>query len=229
MKANLLLFGIEARRSLVLWLLPFFVLIASYAAIVELPRGVWLWPHTSVAIQAALVLAGPVAAGLSAWVAARNRRRNIEELLSTTSHSATIRDLITWAATAAWLCLAYLLVAISLLLVTSLEATWSSPSVGPVLAGLFAICMHSAIGYVIGYFLPRLFTALLVTVFDYLIQGFVGFFFVSYLSPVATPIPDAFYDLSPNISVIQTLWFFGVSATVLGLVSLRLKEKVVDQ
>lgn len=225
MRANLSLLGVEARRSLALWLLPFFAALTGYTAIGELPRGVWLWPHTSVAIQGALVLVGPLAAGLSAWVAARNRRRNIDELLTTTPLSAAVRDLTTWAAATIWICLGYGLAAISLLLLTLLGATWDSPTLGPVLAGLFALCMHSAVGYAIGYYFPRLFTPLLVAILSYLIQGFAGFFLGSYLSPVATPEPDAFYGLFPNISATQTLWFFGACATALGFVALKGRER----
>lgn len=225
MRANLSLLGIEARRSLALWLVPFFAALMSYTAIGELPRGVWLWPHTSVAIQDSLVLVGPFAAGLSAWVAARNRRRNIEELLITTPFSAAIRDLTTWGATAAWICLGYVLVTAALFLSTFSGATWGAPSAGPVVAGTFALCMHSAVGYAIGYLLPRLFTALFVAVLDYLIQGFAGYFWGSYLSPVATPFPDAFYGVFPDVSALQTLWFASASAAALAFVALKATEK----
>lgn len=227
MKENRLsLFRIELRRSLALWLLPLFVVVTGYAAIGELPEGVWLWPHTSVSVQAALVLVGPLAAGLSAWVAARNRRQNIEELLVTAPLSAAARDLTTWAATAALICFSYVLVAVSLILATLWGATWGAPAVGPVLAGLFALCMHSAIGYAVGYFLPRLFTAPLVAIADYLLQGYIGFFLVSFLSPVATPNADAFYGLYPTVSATQAVWFLGVSAIALGLVALRGRVRV---
>jgi hypothetical protein len=224
MRGNLSLLSIEMRRSLSLWLLPFFAIVMCYVTFRELPKGVWLWPHTSVAIQTSLILTGPLAAGLSAWVAARNRRRDIEELLITTPLSAATRDLTVWMATAAWICFGYVLVTATLLLATLSEATWGSPSMGPIVAGFFALAMHSAAGYAIGYLSPRLFTALFVAVLDYLIQGFTGYFLGSYLSPVATPFPDAFYGVFPNISMLQTLWFFGASAAVLGLVTLKSRE-----
>lgn len=225
MSENVSLLGIEARRSLALWLLPIFAASTGFVALGELPAGIWLWPHTSVAMQNTLVLVGPFAAGLSAWVAARNRRQSIEELLITTPLPTAIRELMTWAGTAVWICLGYVLVTASLLLITLMGATWGSPAPGPIFAGLFGLCMHSAVGYAIGFCLPRLFTALLVAILDYVVQGVLGYFFVIYLSPVATPTPDAFYGTFPAISAMQSLWFFGVSVTALGIVALISQQR----
>lgn len=221
MRTNLLLLRIEARRNLGLWFFPFIAVLIGYTATETLPEGVWLWPHTSVAIQATLVVVGPIAAGLSAWVAGRNRRRNIEELLATTPRPTAIRDLIAWTATAAWICLGYVVATILMLYLTYLGATWGSPTLGPLLAGFFALCMDSAVGYAVGYFLPRLFTAPLVAVLMYMVQGVVGFNLGSYLSPVATPFPDVFYGVFPDISAPQSLWFSGIAGTGLALVVLK--------
>lgn len=218
------LLGLEARRSLTLWFFPIFAVLTGYAVLGELPTGVWLWPHTSVALQNSLVLVGPFAAGLSVWVAARNRRQSIDELLITTSLSTTVRELMTWAGAAIWICLGYILATAILLFITLMEATWGAPALGPIFAGLFALCMHSAVGYVIGFLLPRLFTAFLVAILDYVIQGILGYFFIVYLSPVATPVPDAFYGVFPNISAMQSLWFLGVSVLALGTVALVSRE-----
>lgn len=86
--SGLRLFGIEFRRNLGLLLfLPAVVGLVSTSFDV-LPRGVWLWGATAGAIRGSLVLAGPVAAGLAAWVAGRNRRRGMEEMLAITPRPA---------------------------------------------------------------------------------------------------------------------------------------------
>lgn len=221
MRASLALLNIEARRNLGLWAFPFLAMLIGYTTAETLPRGVWLWPHTSVAVQDTLVVAGPLVAGLAAWVAGGNRRRSVEELLTTTSLPAAVRDLMPWVATVAWVCLGYAVSTIIMLFLTFLGASWGTPAFGPLLAGMLALCMHSAIGYMVGHFLPRLFTAPLVAVAAYVLQGIAGFNLGSYLSPVATPFPDAFYGIFPNVSILQALWFLSSTAVALGLVALR--------
>lgn len=225
MNASLKLLRIEARRNVGLWLFPFVVLLIGYTTAETLPTGIWLWPQTSLSIRDTLVLVGPLAAGLAAWAAGRNRRRDLEELLATTSQPAAIRDLANWGATTAWVCLGYVVAAALMLLATYFGSEWGAPILWPVLIGFFAIVANSALGYAAGYYLPTRITSPVVAVALYWVQGIAAYYLVanpaSYLSPVTELNYSVFWGVLPHIFIQQSLWLLGISGVALAAVVLK--------
>lgn len=219
------LLRIEARRSVAMWLFPFVVVLVGYTTAETLPNGFWLWPQTALSIRDTLILIGPLAAGLAAWAAGRNRRRGIEELLATTPRPSAIRDLFNCAATATWVCLGYVVAASLTLLAAYFGGAWGAPILWPVLLGLFAIISNSSLGYVAGYYVPIRITAPVVAVAIYWVQGTAAYYLLansaSYLSPVTELEYSVFWGVLPHIFVGQSLWFLGVSGVALSAVALR--------
>ncbi len=150
------LLWIETRRSVGLWAFPVLVGLAWLAWRIQQEgaghSGVALWPQTSVDIGFAVVFLGPAAGGLGAWVAGRDRRRGLEDLLATTPTPATRRALALLAATALWALLAFLAAGAYLGVLTAWEATWGAPVWPPLLVAALAIAVQAAIGYAAGSF-----------------------------------------------------------------------------
>ncbi|CAN5699619.1 hypothetical protein BH24ACT21_BH24ACT21_09240 [soil metagenome] len=217
---------IEMRRSVCLWLFPILVTALCWIIYDGLPAGIWLWPDTVSSIQASILLYGPLAGGLAAWAAGREQRRNLTNLLSTTSRPETARDLAIWAATTVWCGLAYGLAVLVFFSLTYFNATWGSPDTWPVLAGLLAIIPHAALGYAAGRWVPSRFTAPLVAVVLYGLQGIFMFNLESsarYLAPYG-PDPGAssvFYETSLNVYAPQSVWFVGLAALALATLGLK--------
>jgi hypothetical protein len=224
MGAGLRTLRLEARHSLGLWLAPVVAVAVWYLAVTDgLRVGASLWPYVAVSLRQPLVLVGPFAAGLAAWAATRERRRGVEELLATTPRPAFARDLANWGALTAPLGAAYLAGASFLILRTYLNGAWGSPILWPLWVAVFALVAHSAVGYAIGHYAPSRFTAPLVAIVIYGLQGFTGYSLGSsarYLSPLADSDYSVFFGVLPNIFLPQSLWLLGLAGVALAAVAL---------
>ena len=109
---------IEARRRPALLFLPLLIAASWWITSRDLPEGIALWEAASEAPRRALGYVGPLAAGLAAWVATRDRRQRMDELLATTPRLGETRDLAAWAGGTFWVALAYAAVAASVLALT---------------------------------------------------------------------------------------------------------------
>jgi len=225
MSASLKLLRIEIRRNIGLWLFPFVIILVLYSTAETLPRSIWLWPQTSLSIRDTMLLVGPLAAGLGAWSADRNRRRGIEELLVSTPRTATIRELGNWGATAAWINLGYAVAAVAMLLIAYLKGSSGTLILWPVVVGLFAVMASSASGYAAGCYLPSRITAPIVAVAFYWAQGIAAYNLwnnpASYLSPVTELEYSVFWGVLPDIFAEQSMWLVGVTGVSLAAVILR--------
>ena len=215
---------IEARRSLGLWLFPPVAFLVWFTTRETLPAGIWLWPETSFSIQQTLVLAGPLAAGMAAWAATREKRLSTEELLVTTPQPAAVRLLVAWTSSVVWIVFGYL-AAIAILFASAyLNGVYGLPTVWPIILGLFALVADSAIGFAAGQFVPSRFTSPLVAIALYWVQGVTIAYSLSslrYLSPVVDLYRSVFYGVVPNIFVAQSLWLLGLAVVALALVARR--------
>src|ERR671925_514196 len=118
------LLRIEFRRSIGLLFFPVLVAVGSWWAWQHLPVEVALWNASANAARQTVFFLGPLMAGISTWMAGRNRWRQTDELLATTPLLPATRDLTTWAGTALWGIVAYVMLAVALLAVTYPRATW---------------------------------------------------------------------------------------------------------
>jgi hypothetical protein len=161
------LFWIETRRNTGFWAFPLLVGLAWLAW--RINQGTWahtgvaLWPQTSADIAFAVGLVGPAAGGLAAWVAGRDRRRGLDELLATTPAPVARRDLTLLAATTLWVLLAFLAAGVYQGVLTAREATWGGPVWPPIFIAALAIAVQAAIGYAAGTFAGSPLTSRLMT------------------------------------------------------------------
>ena len=170
------LIRIEACRSVGVWLFPPLLALAwFYLRGDQFHLLTMLWVEASVAVRGMVYFAGPALAGVAAWMAGRERRRDVEELLATTPRPAWSRQLATWTGTVLWGMLAYALVALAVGVLTARQAVWGGPILWPVVVGLLALPAHAALGFALGRFVPSRFTAPLVAAVFYFARAFVGF------------------------------------------------------
>jgi hypothetical protein len=184
MTANLHLFQIEVRRNAGLWLLPILVGLGWFVGRDRNALGMVLWLEASASIGIVSALLGPLIAGVAAWIAGRDRRRRIEELLATTPRPAIARDVAGWAAAAGLGLLAYALVGLYFGGEAVREATWGEPELTPILVGTATVVALAAIGYAAGSFFPSRYTAPLVA-----IALFVAILIPTTLTPVEVNSP----------------------------------------
>lgn len=214
----------EVRRSLVLLLVPFMAAALAWVVYESLPVGIWFWPDTVTGIQYSLILYGPLVGGTSVWAAGREKRRDMNDLLATTSRPAFARDLAQWAATTAWYVLAYALVAGTFLVLTNRGVTWGSLEPWPVVVGLVAVVAHSAIGYAAGCLIPGRLVAPFFAIAMYWIQGITVFSQDSsaqFLSPIGQGYGHSVFHEGPrNPYAAQSLWLVGLAALALAVVAL---------
>ncbi|NLF63291.1 MAG: ABC transporter permease [Chloroflexi bacterium] len=226
---GLRLFRIEARRSVALWLAPLVIGAAWLLARNDLALGVILWPHNSVLARDSVFFAGPLAAGAGAWMAGRDRRHGMGELLFTTPHVRPVRDALIWLATGLWIVAAYLLAGVIILGFTALRASWGEPVLWPLATGFLALLTCAALGYLLGRTFSSRFTAPLVAVGVFLVQIGVGYILLSNwlgmpgwlaaLSPIVPVHSSVWYGVRPNIGPGQSLFFLGLTGLILALLA----------
>jgi hypothetical protein len=89
---------LELRRSTMLAMLP---LLAVLLAFTELRNDLShppLWAVRSADLQIQVALTGGIVAAVAAWVAGRDGRRHLTDLVATTSRARWARQLAAWAA-----------------------------------------------------------------------------------------------------------------------------------
>jgi len=227
---TLRLFAIEARHNAALLLVPIILLFAWYMLDSQLWEP-YLWSSTNELLRKSVApLAAPATAGAGAWMAGRNRRRSISDLLATTPLPAMRRHLTLVAGTIVWAVLGYLLVAGYMFARTAPNATWSGPEMWPIATAVAALLAHAAWGYLAGYRIPSRFTAPLA--------GVVAFVVQLYLSGSMTVQTDgtrtstwlarlAVSDFTPRVAAWQALFYAGLTGVGLAALWLMLRRDVL--
>ncbi len=106
-----------------------------------------IWNDRSSDVLSLLTILGPFAAAVGAWEGAR-----VGRLRQRSGDQSTVwaRQVTTWAKTAVWGLLLYLLLWAVVFLITATQATWGGPLLGPPLVGAMAILALSALGFALG-------------------------------------------------------------------------------
>jgi hypothetical protein len=241
MIGSLRLFAIEARRSTAIWFVPVALAITWYIGRQSHANEVTLWSKTSAQAGQALIVLGPLISGLAAWIASRDRRRGIEDLLETTPKSQACRHLLGFWSTVGWGLLAYVAAVSAVFAMTYRAATWGSPDLLPVAIAMATITLAAAVGYAAGLCLPSRFTPALVPIAVILaliaptggaerrIDDAQGIF-VAYESPVRNFSPltfvepedyDPFYNTWPDIALPLIVWLIAITGMALAAIVLR--------
>ncbi|HVV20712.1 MAG TPA: hypothetical protein VHF06_14860 [Pseudonocardiaceae bacterium] len=223
------LLRIEARRNTFLVLLPVLALLTALSPLVRNLTPVALWSYRSTLVEGQVQVIGPFAAGVAAWMAGRERRRGVDDVLACTPTDPWRRLLAPWAVTAAWAALCYAGTAAGAFVVTARQATWGGPDWPAVTVGLVAVVALSGIGFAVGRRFPGRFTAPLVAVGTFAVLalgtdfGFSGNRF-GRLSPLFPSIEygqGQFYPARSDLAIVQIIFLAGVLVVSLGVLALR--------
>lgn len=182
LRSFLMLFWLDVKGSQGVFLLPVMVGLGLYASANLFEEGVVLWKMMNFAAVQSYTFIAPVTAGLAAWTANRDRRRNVDAFIASAPGNPLVRDLSILAATAGWGVLGYAIVAACYSTLAFQRSTWGGFDADLVGTGALGIVFAGAIGVLVGRHVPGRFSPLLAiglaygAVFLGDILGFFGFF-----------------------------------------------------
>jgi hypothetical protein len=153
------LMRLELRHSATPWILPLLAVLLFITPLARNLTPVALWLDRSVDVEGSVQLIGPFAGGVGAWMAYRERRRRLDDLLGTVPHSPWTRAMVTWLASLGWIVAFYLGLWAVFFAITATQATWGSPLWLPGLTGLAATVLCSAAGFAAGLWWPTRYVA----------------------------------------------------------------------
>jgi hypothetical protein len=223
------LLRIELRRSAMLLLLPALAGLLWFFQYRRAFGTTALWSLRSSDMQDALGLIGPFVAGVAAWMASRDRRRRMTDLVGTAARPRWTRQLTTWAAVAAWALAFYAAATAVLFAVTARQATWGGPIWWPVGIGAAGILAFAAAGFAIGTVFSSRFAAPLVTIGSVLAMQVGALALTAHHSPYGwlspanqsiRPGSAIFFSFDPSVAIVQLIFLAGVAAAALGAVGL---------
>jgi hypothetical protein len=219
---------LELRRSTMLTMLP---LLAVLLAFTELRNDLShppLWAVRSVDLQIQVELTGGIVAAVAAWVAGRDGRRRLTDLVTTTSRARWARQLAAWAAVATWALAFYAACVAVVFVATARQATWGGPLWWLPGVGAAAVVAFSAAGFAVGAIFPGRFTAPLVAI-GALFAPAIGVLAlqrhqqwgrVTFARDSTVPGTGIFFPFHAGVSIVQIMFLAGVTAAALGVLAL---------
>ena len=181
---------------------------------------------------------GPFVAGVAAWMGSRDGRRGLADLVTTTARPRWAGQLGTWAATAIWAVLAYLVFVGVMFAAYAHQGLGGSPPWWSVAGGATAMTAFSAFGFAVGIYWPSRFAAP--------VAAFGGFLAMSQSSQVgfrdtsgwALILPTnsngnfdgnaqadsgIFYHWLPDLQIARIIFLAGIALLALGLTGLPVR------
>jgi hypothetical protein len=222
---------IEIKHSAFIWAVPVLAALFVVDPLRTAADYPALWTlRASVVLDKFWPVCVPFAACVSAWAGSREGRRRMGDLLAATARPAWTRQLSSLAGTLAWV-LATFLAGVAVLYVTIGRAvTWGGPPVWPVVAGVVSLTAVCAFAFTLGVLFPGRFTVpliamgitvLVLAAFSRAVsQGGVS---IASLSPDGiVPQNDAgvFYPVTPDVWIVQVMFFAGCALGAVGLLGL---------
>ncbi|MBG0568653.1 hypothetical protein [Actinoplanes aureus] len=204
----------EVGKSAALLALPLLLFLQAMAAVRFMPAGIDLWASVPAATAMAVLLTGPLAAGVAAWSAQREARRGTRYLRVLSARAEIVVPLTEVAAATIWPLVAYLTITVALAVETAVGPGWGQLNVLWLGAGALGLALHAVTGYVVGRLVPRLWTPPLVALGSYLLavwnqrQSGEWWYF---LSPVTIQVVDGFDRLNNDLFLGQMLWYAGAA------------------
>ncbi|MFI0351392.1 hypothetical protein [Actinomadura sp. 9N407] len=212
---------LDARRAALLVAVPLLTGIGIVTAWLSLVPGVAYWDNSIVALINSVRLLGPVAAGLAAWAAVRERGLDyLRDLSPRSPATGALLDLLLLAGAAA---LAYGTVTIVVTAETVLRQAAGRPPLLGVLVGGAALILHVTVGYLAARLFPRPVTAVAVMALTWSWAALrtPGTSWWSLLPPATFDQVELFTGLRLRVLADQVMWALGGTATlILGYVTL---------
>ncbi|WP_207943062.1 hypothetical protein [Actinomadura sp. KC345] len=210
---------LDARRTALLVAVPVLTVVGTAAAVLSLCPSVAYWDNAVVALVNAVRFLGPVAAGLAAWTAVRERPLDyLRDLTARSPATGVLFDLLLLSAAAL---VSYATVAAVVAAVTLAQGGAGHLHPAGVAAGAGSLVLHVVAGYLAGRAVPHRATAALVLTVTALWAGLrvPGMSWWSLLPPAAFDQIALFTTLRPQVLVHQATWTAGlITALILGYV-----------
>jgi hypothetical protein len=174
---------------------------------------------------------GPFVAGMAAWIGSRDGRRGTADLLTATPRPRWVAQLATWAATATWAVLAYLVFIGVMFAVYAHRGVLGEPPWWWVAVGAIAVVTFSAGGFTVGVLFPSRFAAPLAAFGGFLalmLSSQTGFRDTSgwaLILPTNSngnfqPDSGLLYPYLPDLPIARMMFFAGIAVVALGLAGL---------
>ncbi len=227
------LLGLELRHNAMMWLVPVvFALfwLTTYRKTMAQPP-LWSLRASSLQTGAVAVFTAPVA-GAAAWMGTREARRHVADLVAVTARPRWARHLTTWAATAGWAIVGYLICLAVVYGVTAHQVHWGGPLWWPAAVTAAALAALAALGFAAGTLLPSRLTAPVTAIAAFFVvalstQLIVGSQSYWNVSPIVSAPWDigsdagvaTFYPYVPDLAIVQVLFLAGLAVAVLGLLA----------
>ncbi|MGH2558485.1 MAG: hypothetical protein ACRDJH_05420 [Thermomicrobiales bacterium] len=225
------LLRIELRRNELLLIFPVVVVLYGFFTWDGVLRhSILFWADGSIESRNVIALLGPFSGAVAAWMAGRNRRRGLDELIATTPRPALGRDLTICAATAILGIAAYAAAAVAVLGWTAPRTSWDGPYVSVLIPSLVGIAAMAAVGYPIGRAFPRRITAILVgagLIIAIALPITLSDSWPRFLSPVGELNASPWYGIRPGIAFEQSLFLLGIAYVGLAAVAAASKARRV--
>ncbi|TDC94295.1 hypothetical protein [Actinomadura sp. 7K507] len=210
---------LDARRTALLVAVPVLTVVGTAAAVLSLYPSVAYWDNTVVALVNSVRLMGPVAAGLAAWSAVRERPLDyLRDLTARSPATGVLFDLLLLSAAAL---VSYVTITAVAVAVTLAQGGAGHLHPIGVAAGAGSLILHVIAGYLAGRAVPHRATAALVLAVTSLWAGLrvPGMSWWSLLPPAALDPVAPFTTLRPQVLVHQATWTAGlITALILGYV-----------
>jgi hypothetical protein len=153
---------VELRRNTMPWMLPLIAALfwfdsyrpSTATAAVYPVRTFWNMGQGHTIIDF-----GPFVAGVAAWMASRDGRRGLVDLITATARPRWAAQLATWAATAIWAAAAYLIFVGVMFALYARQGVGGTPPWWWVAVGATAVIAFSAVGSAVGAYWPSRFAA----------------------------------------------------------------------
>ncbi|GGJ69935.1 hypothetical protein [Streptomyces brasiliensis] len=228
------LLRLELRHNAMAWLLPVVIglfWLTTYRKDMAMPP---MWNLRAAGLQSGAVLdfAVPVT-GAAAWMASREVRHRVTDQVTITARPRWARLLAPWVATTIWAMVAYLGCVAVLYGVTAHQASWGGPLWWPAVVAAASLPAFSALGFVLGTFLPSRFTAPLAAIAAFFLLALStelihGSQSAWQISPIVTGPWDlgpqagvaVFYPFAPDLCIAQMTFLVGVTVALLGVPAL---------
>ncbi|WP_174548887.1 hypothetical protein [Actinomadura formosensis] len=206
---------LDARRTALLIAVPVLIVIGAAAAIPSLYPSAAYWDNTVIALVNAVRFLGPVAAGLAAWAAVRERPLDyLRDLTARSPATGVLFDLLLLSSAAL---VSYGAVTVLVVAVTLAQQEAGQPHPLGMIAGAGALVLHVVVGYLMGRVIPNRATAALAFGMTLLWAALrlPGVSWWSLLPPAAFPRIDLFTTLRPRVFADQVLWTAGLTAVLI--------------
>jgi hypothetical protein len=232
------LLRVELRRNAMPWMLPLIAALFwfdSYRPGTGTPPLYGMRTFWSMGQGHTIIDFGPFVAGVAAWMGSREGRHGLTDLVTATVRARWTAQLATWAATAIWAVVAYLVFVGVMFAVYAHQGVGGAPPWWWVAVGATAVTAFSAAGFALGGYWPSRFAAPVAAFGGFLAMFLSGQYGFSHYSGWELILPTnsngsfngsapadsgIFYPWLPDMPIAQIMFLAGIALAALGLTGL---------